>query len=258
MRFSNNAKWPKRNLGHFRLSVSEDPRAFHREADRQIAEPWTKLAAAYRLSGNEAACARLLEAHPEAVVALADFDPAVRNWDQAIAEYGQALVENPESRQRISELRGRAFAALGQWEKAADDLVAALENDPSRPQAWLQLIPVLVLADDQEAYAHYCLKGLELIGGTTDPRLADVACKLSLLVPNVVDANKLPIDVVSKALRDESASRAVQPSFWACKALFAYRSGEFEFAIEFVEKSQSLDPNDHLRALDLSIQALSE
>lgn len=183
---------------------------------------------------------------------------ALGEWENAIAGYDRAVAEKPELLQEICEYRGRAYAALGQWNKAADDLLIALNNDSSHQEIWLQLMPVLVLADRVETYRRCIMMGSILVAGTKDPREAELACKLGLLIPDVTDPNNLPIDVISRVLQDGAAPRDLEPGFWACKALVAYRSGEFDSAIDFVARSQQLDPHERLRPLNLAIQALSE
>jgi len=183
---------------------------------------------------------------------------AIGNWQKAISDFDRGVDLNPNSLSWICDLRGRAFAALGQWEKAADDFTTALEIDPNRLQAWLQLMPVLVMAGDVENYRLHCFKGLELARGSDDTQTAEVACKLCLLLPGVVDVNELAIQRISNALQDGNISEHLKPWYWGCRAIFAFRSGSFRSALEFADKSLSFEPNDHLKALNLAVMAMAE
>jgi WD40 repeat protein/serine/threonine protein kinase len=71
---------PGINLGRFRLSVSPDVAGFARERHRaaaiKLGDCWARLAAAYHLLGDGQALDRLLEHHPAAASAIANFDAA--------------------------------------------------------------------------------------------------------------------------------------------------------------------------------------
>ncbi|HVC93939.1 MAG TPA: hypothetical protein VND64_09620, partial [Pirellulales bacterium] len=115
---------PNYNLGRFRLSVTADSATLDRDQKRfaanQITEPWAKLAAAYRLIGDQPAMARLLERHPAAAAGSGDLYAADQDWERAIAEYGKALT--PASTEaEVFAKRAEAFEKLQQWEPAIAD-----------------------------------------------------------------------------------------------------------------------------------------
>ncbi len=60
----------KHNLGRFRLLASDDPQAFEREKQRfearTLADPWQRLAAAYRFIGDQESVDKLLRQTPKA------------------------------------------------------------------------------------------------------------------------------------------------------------------------------------------------
>lgn len=61
------------NLGRFRLSVSGDVDGEReRIAAKKVADPWGRLAAAYRLLGDQAALCELLKRHPTAASGIDD------------------------------------------------------------------------------------------------------------------------------------------------------------------------------------------
>ena len=73
---SSRCSHPQANVGRFRLLVTDNPSALDREKVRfaalQLTDPWSKLAAAYRLVGDQPALDKLLKQHPEAQSALRD------------------------------------------------------------------------------------------------------------------------------------------------------------------------------------------
>ncbi len=56
LHFATSPDWSDQNLGRFRISVSSDPAAFDRELSRfaamNLADPWSRLAAAYAVNGR--------------------------------------------------------------------------------------------------------------------------------------------------------------------------------------------------------------
>ena len=76
-------------LGRFRLSVSGDPAVFARESRRfavmKFADPWVRLATAYRLLGDQPAIDSLVQRQPAAAAATGDLYAADQDWGRAIA-----------------------------------------------------------------------------------------------------------------------------------------------------------------------------
>lgn len=83
---SSRGKIPQHKLGRFCLSVSADPDAYtkteRRFAAMKMDEPWEKLAAAYHLSGDQAALDALLSVHPAAPAGIGDLYAAEKKWER--------------------------------------------------------------------------------------------------------------------------------------------------------------------------------
>ena len=90
LRFTLRFKRPDESsaLGRFRLSVSGDPDLFDREQKRlaamKLTDPWQKLAAAYRLKGDQQAIDRLVERRPNVAGAIGDLfaQGPTRDWQR--------------------------------------------------------------------------------------------------------------------------------------------------------------------------------
>ena len=100
---------PQHQLGRFRLSTSEDPAVFARERHRflplKLVDPWARLAAAFRIIGDQHALDKLLERQPEAAVGLGDLYAADQDWERAIIEYRKLVTDLPADGSLISETR---------------------------------------------------------------------------------------------------------------------------------------------------------
>ena len=133
------------NLGHFRLSVSDDPTAFDREQKRlatmKLTDPWTKLAAAYHFIGDQPALERLAKAleklvkhHPATAVVIADLYAADRDWERAIAEYSKHITGQTADANLLAK-RAKAYEATERWDLARTDWLRAIEQQPGIAQA---------------------------------------------------------------------------------------------------------------------------
>jgi tetratricopeptide (TPR) repeat protein len=87
-------------------------------------DPWAKLAAAYRLTGDELALETLLTDHPEAVVGVADFHLANQMWQQALEIYEQLVAEkastNLLNKQALAS-NNRAWELVSTWRPDGGD-----------------------------------------------------------------------------------------------------------------------------------------
>lgn len=133
MRFSDNRDWPGQNLGHFRLSVSDDPAAGDLELKRlailKLTDPWQKLAAAYRLIGNQNAITELIERRPQLAGQVGDMFVQDKNWQRAVEVYSMGLKARAKDIDLLSK-RARANEALKDWNAASEDWTSAAVGNP--------------------------------------------------------------------------------------------------------------------------------
>jgi tetratricopeptide (TPR) repeat protein len=116
MQFNPLSNWSDQNLGRFRVSIASDRSAFDAEEKRfaamQVNNPWGRLAAAYRLVGEEQAVEKLLKRHPLAPVDMGDLYVVERDWERAIAEYRKLVTEQSADGAFLTKL-ARAYQAAG-------------------------------------------------------------------------------------------------------------------------------------------------
>lgn len=124
----------KHNLGRFRISVTADPVSFIRERNRylvdQQADPWTRLATAYHVTGNHSALDTLLKHHPNAIAGLGDLFASTRDWKRAIDAYRQVLADRPNDTALLNKLVN-ACQAAGKTREAVPHLAALSAATPS-------------------------------------------------------------------------------------------------------------------------------
>jgi tetratricopeptide (TPR) repeat protein len=119
-------------VGRFRLSVSDDPQAFEHERNRlaamKLTDPFTKLATAYHVIGDQAARDKLLALHPAATAGIGDVYALAQDWKRALAEYTRAIA-NGSKDARTFAARAEVYEKLEKWERAAADWASADASD---------------------------------------------------------------------------------------------------------------------------------
>ncbi len=130
-------------LARFRLSVSDDPQAFRHERDRLAAlnmtSGWARLAAAYRLVGNQAEFEKIIQQHAEAVTSIAEAFSQVEDWQQSLAFLDRAITAETKDADLLAR-RAEVHGKLQQWDRAKADWQRALElrsDDSGLRQRWL-------------------------------------------------------------------------------------------------------------------------
>ena len=120
------------NLGRFRLSVSGERLPFDEKQKRfglpKFADPWQKLAAAYRLEGDQQAIDKLVDRHPRAAGPIGELFTQGKNedksWPRAIALYSKGITAERTDVDLLSK-RALAYEALKDWDAAAADWTRA-------------------------------------------------------------------------------------------------------------------------------------
>jgi WD40 repeat protein/Flp pilus assembly protein TadD len=291
MQFSPNSEWPLQNLGRFRVSVSSDATAFDRERMRlsamKLTNPWAKLAAAYGILGDQSAVSQLLEQHPEITIGLADLAADAKDWDSAIAAYNRLITLKMTDVTLLAK-RAAAYIATEQWELAKADWMRVIAQQPDQLQLafetfrnaerwteaaefgrmlidqhpkntmlWVQVSPVAVLTDDEAVYEQLCRRVLELYREAPTAESVDRAVKACLLRRGAIDVSELPLDTLPTSL-DSTAPDWLPGWFWGTRAMLAYRSGDADLAVQYVNQSEQHKPTDYAHALNLAILAMAQ
>ncbi len=115
------------------ISATDDPMLLTHEQRVSLAlkitDPWSKLAAAYRLHGDQPALDKLVERRPQAAAAIGDRFAADKEWKRAIEFYSKAISEQSTDVVLLSK-RARAYEALKNWDAAAADWSGAATGNP--------------------------------------------------------------------------------------------------------------------------------
>lgn len=277
------------NLGRFRLLVSDDPDAYANAekcfAAMKIDDPLAKLAAAYHLIGDQQALGKLLKIHPQAAVGIVDLTVAAGDWPRVIEAYSKLISDQTTDATPLSR-RGAAYVATEQWELARADWLRAIELQPDLldqafdafrnaeqwstaaefgqklaeqyPEVdiyWVRVAPIVVLSNDQKAYAAFC-NWITQQPAETAP-LADKAIKACLLRPGIADLAKLSDDALAAGLDNQTAPEWLVPYAWGTRALLAYRTGAADSATQYIAKSELLEPNDLVRSFNQAVLAMA-
>jgi hypothetical protein len=143
------AEWPM-TLGRFRLSVSADPTAFEFEKRRfatmnkNLTDPWERLALAHFVLGDQSALDKLLERHPVSASLKGDLRAAAQDWQGAVAEYTKAITPETTDAKPLAK-RAAAYEQLKQWDLAVADWTRASQQQldvaferfkPAGPPSW--------------------------------------------------------------------------------------------------------------------------
>lgn len=277
-------------IGRFRVSVISDLREINRSKMQSMAwsfsDPWTKLAAAYHLAGQEAAYQQMIDRHPDALAGIGQLHASVENWDQALAIYNRQITDETSDVailinratayagkqqweaaaadwRRVIALNPRtadwafaSFSGAGRWNEAADFGLELLRHNPANSDNWTQVAAVSALSSDETDYSNLCR--LLLAQPTPNGQLAERCIKSCLLKPGIVNITDLPVDQLAVELDNGTMADWLLPYAWACRGLLAYRSGEPELALQHIAQSEAHQPNPAIHALNHSVLALAQ
>ena len=151
--------------------------------------------------------------------------------------------------------RGQYLAQIGRWHASADDYQHEVKLIPENRLTWMYAAPVLILAGDEQGYRQHCRAMVTQFQGATDVGVADTVCKISLLLPDVIELSELPIQNMRDAASDPKWAAVRQYSQATC-ALISYREGNYEESIAWTKKLPNL--TGHSGTLALVVRAMAE
>ena len=200
----------------------EEAETVHREALAQ----WRKH------SGNEDAHTLTeLERLIHVLVVEKKFPEAKQLLDEVLTP---AFLAQPACA-RILSVRVDLLGRRGQWREAAADGFRLIAHEPTEHYRYHSLAPILAFLHDRPGYEEVCRKMLAGFPTTTNPYIAERMAKDSLLLPDsgadLQWARKMADMAVTLGSGEPS-----NPYFQTCKALVAYRSGNWRETIEWTEK----------------------
>ena len=239
-------------------------------------------------AGDQQALDQLLRQHPAAAAGIGDLYFAEQDWERAFETYSK-LITNQTTDATLLARRAEAYFATELWDLAKADWLRATQQQPDLAQTafdhfnqaerwseaapfglkfvelkpddtlvWLRIAPVLVLAEDQVAYAEFCGRMAQQFAESKLPEEAERVIKGSLLRANSVDRAKLPADLLAKSLDEGTVPDSLPPWGWGSRALLAYRRGDAESAVQYVAKSEEYKPIDVAHAMNLAVLAMAQ
>lgn len=157
---------------------------------------------------------------------------ALEHWDLAFVDWERAIALQPD----LAAQAFQAFRSAERYEEAVKFGLMKVKREPNDPLAWLIVAPYMhALGRDADLRVH-CKAMIEQFRETKDSRAARLTTKACTLVPGLISIEELPENIVN--LTEQSALGGA----WNCSigAVLAYRAGEFERALELLEKSRTL------------------
>jgi eukaryotic-like serine/threonine-protein kinase len=227
MQFNPRADWSDQNLGRFRVALSSDRAAFDQDQKRfaamRMTDPWGRLAAAYRLFGQEQASAKLLKRHPLAPVDMGELYAVDRDWERSIAEYQKAIADQPADGALLTKLAA-AYEAAGRTREAVPYIARVSSLELEDTLLFLKLAALQAWFGQEREFAATRKQILAFVKGTSDSLTADRAAKACSILPSADLAEReAAVGLGRKAVH-------VGPgSDWSLLALgmAEYRSGHF-------------------------------
>lgn len=146
------------------------------------------------------------------------------------------------------------------WEEAVQIAKDLRDNDRKNSVRWLHYGPLLAMINDDESYQRCCTEMLAEFGKNKGIYNQERICKTCLIKPGMIDVNDIPdrwetfLDLPSQP----TAMRGWLPWGWNARAMLAYRSGEYNNAKKYAEKSMSFELAGICEVLNQAVLALAE
>lgn len=175
-------------------------------------------------------------------------------WSAAESFWSAAVQRNPD----LAQASAQFFAGAAQYQQAIPFARRACESSPENTRAWLFAATVAALANDDSAYEGICREMAKRYEATTEARVATHVCKSALLRPGLVElAAKFERPFVEE-LESGKTDPALQTFRWGLRALLAYRGGDAQKALEYLQKGEEVNGPQLAKAQNLVIQAMAQ
>jgi tetratricopeptide (TPR) repeat protein len=233
------------NLGRFRLSVSGDPAIFARQRRRfaamKLADPWARLAAAYRHGGDQKALDSLLKQRPAAADGLGDLYAADQDWERAIAVYRKGITLQPADGTLLTKL-ATAYQSAGRTREVVPLLAKASAANPQDTTLSLKVAALQAWYGQEKELAATRQRILAFAQGSSDVLAADRAAKACSIIPTTDKA----VLEAALAFGRKTVKAGQVPPQWSLLALgmAEYRSGNGAAAVETLQKAAKAGSNN--------------
>jgi WD40 repeat protein/Flp pilus assembly protein TadD len=150
--------------------------------------------------------------------------------------HASRLLEAQPGQWRVHDLRGRAYAQLREWDRAAADLAAAVKLGADDRRTWTHFARVSLQRGDRQAYRRVCAQALERFGATRDPAMANTIAWICQLAPDAVTDPDRPVQLARRATAAQPQHRVYVNTLGAA----LYRAGQFAEAVRQLEDAVRL------------------
>ncbi len=161
--------------------------------------------------------------------------------NEAIPAYQEALRRSPGTLAQpiinnvivdflaCSDPKARDLKRVGELVEQA---LAQIPNVAHNLELLAASAPLLLLADRTDSYRQHCARLTDKLAKTIDPRTAYLVARVCALAPDTVPDPRTPLQMAERAARAQPVPHYVHTLGLAC-----YRAGQFERAIDHLERS---------------------
>jgi WD40 repeat protein/tetratricopeptide (TPR) repeat protein len=160
------------------------------------------------------------------------------------------LIEAEPANEALRPRRARASIALGDWQQVIDDYAKLPKLEVNLEQL-CEYASVLLLNGDDKGYRQVCRRVQQRFGQTQAPLELYLLARILTLAPH--DVAK-PVQVVQQ-LEKAVAAHPGEACFHHTLAVAHYRAGQFDLAVQGLQKSLKLDWGGHV--LDWLVLAMA-
>lgn len=164
---------------------------------------------------------------------LANINIEIENYSEAIDAYTQLLERYPANSNLLNQ-RGISYFKIGEYLKAEEDFLAALEHNPENISIYANLANAAIEANDEEKALNYIDRGLEKATGET--KVEFLILKGNYLYKNGKLAEAKEVYQEAYNLSKEN------PVILTNQASVMIEMGEYESAIEKCTMAIELNP----------------
>ena len=115
---------------------------------------------------------------------------------------------------------------------------------------------MLALADDPAIYSDFCQRMVAQFQDLNNQTVEQVI-KACLLRVNSIDLSKLPVEKLAKIMDGGTVPDWFNQWGWGTRAIWAYRIGDADLTVKYVEKSEEHKPEDFAHAINLTVLAMA-
>jgi tetratricopeptide (TPR) repeat protein len=165
---------------------------------------------------------------------------AAGQWFAARKHLDRLILAEPAN-DALRHRRVRASIALGDWPPVIDDY-AKLPRLESNLDHLCEYASVLLLQGDDKGYREVCRRVLQRFGQSQDPLELYMLARILALAPNDVAEPAQAVQRLEKAV----AARPGEACYRHTLAVAQYRAGQFDQAVQGLQKSLQLNWDAHV------------